>query len=283
METTPLLSNAETPVPNGTSIESAGLTKLSPTVYILRPSISPSPSAPTAILLFAWMGAPVRHMTKFIDYYSTQLFPGAPIILVLTPTNKFLAAEKERQRDMQPAVTAFQSLNIPSDNILVHTFSNGGVSALRTFMSLVPREQEFSPRELVTDSAPGKAKLVNTVAAFTADIKNPITKFILSILLGIMYCVLAFKTWALGREPILHELRRWLGDENVFGKKTKRAVLYSDGDKLAQKESVEWHVSELKRKGISVSSTNFGETRHVGHMRANPELFWGEILRVWKE
>jgi hypothetical protein len=228
------------------------------------------------------MGAPVRHMTKFIDYYSTQLFPGTPIILALTPTTKFLAAERERQRDMQPAVTAFQSLNIPSNNILVHTFSNGGVSALRTFMSLLPREQEFSPRELVVDSAPGTAKLTSTVAAFTADVKNPVMKFILSIFLGVMYCALAFKTWVLGREPILHELRRWLGDENVIGKKTKRVVLYSDGDQLVQKESVEWHVSELKRKGISVDSTNFGETRHVGHMRVNPELYWGEILRVWK-
>jgi len=222
-------------------------------------------------------------MTKFIDYYSTQLFPGTPIILVLTPTNKFMAAEKERQRDMQPAVTAFQSLNVPSNTILVHTFSNGGVSALRTFMSLVPREQEFSPRELVVDSAPGTSTLASAVAAFTADVKNPVMKFILSIFLGIMYCALAIKTWILGREPMLHELRRWLGDENVIGKKTKRVVLYSDSDQLVQKESVEWHVSELKRKGISVNTMNFGETRHVGHMRANPELYWGEILRGWKD
>ena len=283
METAPLLSHSNTPTPNGVSIESAGLTKLSPTIYFLRPSIPPSPSAPSAILLFAWMGAPVRHMTKFIDYYSTQLFPGTPIILVLSPTNKFMAAEKERQRDMQPAVTAFQSLNVPSNTILVHVFSNGGVSALRTFMSLVAHEQDFSPRELVVDSAPGTSTLAGAVAAFTADVKNPVIKFILSIFLGIMYCALAFKTWILGREPMLHELRRWLGDENVIGKKTRRVVLYSDGDQLVQKESVEWHVSELKRKGIPVNSTNFGETRHVGHMRANPELYWGEILRVWKD
>ena len=82
---------------------------------------------------------------------------------------------------------------------------------------------------------------------------------------------------------MLHKLRRWLGDENIIGKETKRVMLYSDNDQLVQKESVEWHVSELKMKGIPVSSINFGETKHVGHMRANPELYWGEVLRVWNE
>ena len=89
-------------------------------------------------------------------------------------------------------------------------------------MSLVAHEQDFSPWELVVDSAPGTSTLASAVAAFTADVKNPVIKFILSIFLGIIYCALAIKAWVLGREPMLHELRRWLGDENVIGKKTKR-------------------------------------------------------------
>jgi hypothetical protein len=283
METTPLLSYPTAQVSHGGPTESISLIKLSQTVYILRPATPSSPSAPSAILLFAWMGAPVRHMTKFVEHYSTKLFPGTPIILVLTPTNKFIAAEKERRGDMQPAVTAFESLDVPSDNVLVHTFSNGGVSALRTFMSLLSHDKEFSPRELVVDSAPGISTLGSAVAAFTADVKNPVMKFFLSIFLGVMYCGLTMKSWFLGKEPMLHELRGWLGDATVIGKKTRRVVLYSDDDQLVQKESVEWHIGELKRKGIQVDSTNFGETRHVGHMRANPELYWNEILRVWNK
>ena len=279
METAPPLPKSNAPVPISLS---AGLSKLSPTVYFLQPSTSPSTPSPSTILLFAWMGAPLRHMTKFVDYYATQ-FPDTPIVLVLSPTNKFMAAEKDRQRDMQPAVTAFKSLNIASENVLVHTFSNGGVSALRTFLSFFPDEQEFTPRLLVVDSAPGMSTLSTAVMAFTAEVKNPVMKFLLSIILGTIYFALTAKNWVLGREPMLYELRRWLGNEHVIGKETKRVVLYSDNDQLVQKESVEWHVSELKRKGIPVSSINFGETGHVGHMRAYPELYWGEILRVWKE
>ena len=38
----------------------------------------------------------------------------------------------------------------------------------------------------------------------------------------------------------------------------------------------------LKDRGYEATSRNFGETPHVGHMRANPELYWGEILGVWR-
>jgi Eukaryotic protein of unknown function (DUF829) len=288
-ERTPLLSdsslpNADGPVETSTIVQNGatGLSKLSSTVYFHRAAGRPSNNSPSAILLFGWMGAPIRHMMKFVDYYSQTIFPGTPIILVLAPRNQVIAKQEKRKRALKPAYIAYQSLDIQPENTLVHIFSNGGVNNFRDFVSLTP-SNSFSPREMIMDSAPGIATLGMVIAAFTVDIKNPISRFFMSILLTILFLLLKLKDWALGQESILHRQRRWLVDGNGIGKTTKRVFLYSDMDELVQKDSVEEHIRDLKERGYPVRSRNFGMTRHVGHMRANPEEYWSEILKGWKE
>jgi hypothetical protein len=220
-------------------------------------------------------------MSKFVEYYSQTLFPGSPIILVLSPTNQFMAKEEERKKELQPAYTAFQSLDVSPDKTLVHLFSNGGFNALRTFVSLTPTNS-FTPRELVLDSAPGTASFGGAVAAFTADVQNPIMKFLISILVGTMYIGMVIKSWLFREEPILNKLTRWLGEGKSIGTGAELVYLYSDADALVQSSSVEAHIRHMKDSGYTVTSRNFGATRHVGHMRANPELYWSEILGAWK-
>ena len=287
-EVTPLLSDATAdgamtsitsePIQSG----STALSKLSSTVYFVKPTGKPPNDSPSAIIIFGWMGAPLRHMIKFVDYYSQTIFPGSPIIVVLSPTNRFLAKEHERRKGIKPAYTAYQSLNIQRpDNVLVHIFSGGGVNDFRTFVSLTP-SKSFSPRQLVIDSAPGVASLRTFIVAFTADIKSPLKRFFISIFLATAYVWIRIKDWVLGKEPILDDLRRWLVEGNAIDRNTKRVFLYSDNDQLVQKESVESHIHDLKEKGYPVRSRNFGNTRHVGHMRANPEEYWKAILGVWQ-
>jgi Eukaryotic protein of unknown function (DUF829) len=274
------------PVSNGidTSIknEFTKLTKLNSTIYFLPGSNQRATESPSAIILCGWMGAPLRHLSKFVDYYAQVMFPGTPIILILTHNNKFFAADSERHKDMQPAVTAYQSLGIDSSNVLVHVLSNGGVNALKTFVSLLP-SNSFTPKVLVVDSAPGVGSMSSAVNAFTADIKSPAKRFFFSIFVVFWFIVLVAQDVVMRREPKLVGLKRWLEDENEVGKKTKRVYMYSDIDHLSQKDSVEGHVDELRRKGFLYTSTNFGNSRHVGHLRSNPELYWSQILGAWTE
>lgn len=191
-----------------------------------------------------------------------------------------MAKDQELKKMMEPAYSAYQALNVQPDNVLVHIFSNGGVHSFRTFVSLIP-SKSIAPRVLVMDSAPGTMTMATTIAAFTADIKNPFILFLASIFLTILYLWMKFKDWMMGKEPILDELKRWLVDGNAIGEKTNRVFLYSDVDELVQQESVESHIRDLEEKGYPVKSRNFGKTRHVGHMRANPEEYWSEILEAW--
>jgi hypothetical protein len=287
-ESTPFLDEGT----NGTFIPSppsengtpeSQLKKIAPSVYFL-PGVErkQSSSAPSAIIIFAWMGAPLRHMTKFLDFYSKSHFPGSPIILVLSPTNEFMANKSFRQKALKPAAMTFESLNISHDRVLVHTFSNGGLNALRTFVSLLPG-QTFEPKLLIIDSAPGTSSLIGAVRAFTAHIQNRPWKYLMRCVVAILYFSLVFRETIFRRQPFLEEMRAWLTDGNVIGKKTRLVYLYSDGDELVARKSVERNIRDMKDRGYEVRSRNFGGTRHVGHMRAKPELYWSEILGFWRE
>jgi hypothetical protein len=265
---------------NGTT---SSLTKITPTIYFLAgDEAKQSPSSPSAILIFAWMGAPLRHMSKFIEYYSQSYFPGSPIILVLSPTNEFMSRKYIRQKALQPAASLFQSLNIPQNRLLVHIFSNGGINALRTFISVLP-EGKLEPKVLVIDSAPGTSSMTSAVKAFTAHIKNRLWKYLMRFVVGIMYLFLVLRETIMRRQPFIEEMRAWLTHGNAIGKKTKLVYLYSDKDELVGRRSVESNIRDMKDRGYEVKSRNFGETPHVGHMRANPEVYWSEILGVWRE
>jgi hypothetical protein len=259
------------------------LSKISPTVYLDLPSAHTQPAldAPSAILLFAWMGAPVRHMSKFIDYYN-KLFPNSPILLVLSTPDGFFARSSVRSALIEPVYTAFKSLHIDPSNVLVHIFSNGGLNAFYTFVSLIP-SKSFSPRLLVLDSAPGKTTLRGGVKAFTVDIKGRVKRFTMAILIALILCFISLVDKISGKGHLMDRLRAWLVDGKAIDKSTKRLFLYSDADELVHSDTVRETIKELEDRKYPVWSRNFGETRHVGHMRANPEEYWGEIVKIWNE
>jgi len=256
--------------------------KLSPTAYFLPTTRTPTVDAPSAILLFSWMGAHIRHMSKFIDYYHTELFPNSPIILVLCTTRGFVARANVQAALVEPAYATFKSLDIDASNVLVHIFSNGGVRLFRTFVSLTPTKS-FSPRMLVMDSAPGKATLRSAINAFTIDTKGFIMRVFMVIFVGFWFSLWRLKDMVIGKGSLLDRQRAWFVDGKAIDETTKRLFLYSDEDDLVQSEFVEEVIKELEGKGFPVWSRNFGQTRHVGHMRAKPQEYWGEIARVWKE
>ena len=285
-ETAPLLPSSEIASngPDSSPSSTTALTRLSASVYLLQGTTSPKPDAPSAILLFAWMGAPVRHMSKFIEYYTQTLFPGTPIILVLCSTKFFLASQREQRKFLGPAVTAYLSLHTTPSTVLVHTFSNGGIASLRSFVQVLPAGEIFKPKVLIVDSAPGVTEMKSGLAAMTADIRSPFWKFLGYIFFRFFFWYYMVKAWILRQDYVLEGLRKWLLDEEKgIGKETKRLYIYSDNDALSSKEAVESHLADVTAKGFDVRSVNFGETRHVGHMRAKPDLYWQEVMKIWRE
>ena len=220
-------------------------------------------------------------MSKFIEYYSKTLFPGTPIILVLSPQNQFFDKHEIRQKRMQAAYDTYKALNVRPQDTLVHIFSMVGVNALRTFVSLTPTKT-FPAKVLVVDSAPGVESIWVAMTAFTADMKSRLARLFFSFLIGVRFVVAWLWGWIIRRPRMFTILFRFITESGAIGKDTRRLYLYSTADQLAPGFFVERHIKEVRDLGYNVKAKNFGQTRHVGHMRANPKLYWEEIEGVWK-
>ena len=220
-------------------------------------------------------------MSKFIEYYSKTLFPGTPIILVLSPQNQFFDKHKIRQRRMQAAYDTYKALNVRPQDTLVHIFSMGGVNALRTFVSLTPTNT-FPAKVLVIDSAPGTDSIWAAMKAFTANMKSRLARLCFSILIAVWFSVGWLWEWIIGRQRMSTRLYKFMTESGAIGKETRRLYLYSTADELAPGVFVEKQIKELRDLGYNVKAKNFGKTGHVGHMRANPKVYWEEVEGVWK-
>ncbi|KAL2019757.1 hypothetical protein VTK56DRAFT_9201 [Thermocarpiscus australiensis] len=142
------------------------MTKLSPSVYVYRPTApSPAPStpsfssssskpAPRLILLVAWMGAREQHIAKYLLQYQA-LYPTAPILLVRSEPWHFLRP-RSAGRELAPAVPvirdvfpdlddgpslssssadkdkASETTTTATPQLLIHAWSNGGAASLHT-------------------------------------------------------------------------------------------------------------------------------------------------------
>jgi hypothetical protein len=59
--------------------------------------------------------------------------------------------------------------------------------------------------------------------------------------------------------------------------KLSRCYVYSDADDLVSWKDTESHASEAERKGWVVRRELYRGSAHVGHMRAEPERYWGIV------
>lgn len=59
--------------------------------------------------------------------------------------------------------------------------------------------------------------------------------------------------------------------------------LYSTADKVVPYKSVECCMEEMSKKGMKVSSFNFGTSPHVDHYRNFPNLYSSELHTFLKE
>lgn len=61
-----------------------------------------------------------------------------------------------------------------------------------------------------------------------------------------------------------------------------RCYIYSDADELVDWHDVEKHASDSEVSGWAVHRELFQGTPHVGHMRAEPDRYWG-IVKTYLE
>lgn len=243
---------------------------------------------PDVVLLFGWLQADLRNVAKYTEGYK-RLYPSARIVLVTSSMFDIVRSTGDMQQRMQTAIDIiYDSENMVQEGLLVHALSNGGAynleAACRAHRSLYGAA--LSPRALILDSTPGSDNVWSefgrgvdsfTVALPQFFIARYIGKFFIVLLLGIVFVLPAL----CGQKNIVSTTRSTLNDSLLLAKSTYRCYIYSRDDKQIGWEAVEAHATEADLKGWKVTKVEFQDSKHVAHLKADPELYWSSISSTW--
>ncbi|CAG8081239.1 unnamed protein product [Penicillium salamii] len=271
-----MASNPEDPL--------ASFARLGSSVY-LQDSDSSDKAKPVIFIAF-WMNAPARALAKYVLEYR-RIVPSARIIFVRSSSNDFLwpSKSKTRRDRLAPAVTAMQGLVTPENPVFLHLFSNGGLShtghLLQAWKTITGTPLPISA--LILDSAPGSLSLRSGLRAFSFALPQ---MWILRILgKGFLFVFLLFTMLIHAPKSFPDPItlaRKLVNDTSLVqpaGRdgKLARCYLYSDTDPLVDWRDTESHASEAEAKGWAVRRELFKGSPHVGHMRSEPDRYWGVI------
>lgn len=276
-----------------------GFQKLSNQVYMQQGNPGPGePSQPTTVVIYGWGDARPRHVAKYISGYR-QLFPHARIVVVFSPILKALYQTLEaRSKTMLPVVEAVHP-QIPNEaegesreRVLLHVMSNtGGMNCAATMNAYTKHTggKIFPHDMLVCDSTPGSTHFLPNVGPWSRAMALGAARwlpwpFIITQALAAMFLgTLHGFGWLIGATSAAEFSTGAVNDPRLSDVSAKRLYLYSKEDDIIHWEDVEKHAADARQKGWSVSAEMFEGTPHVGHMRAQPEQYWGAIARAWRE
>ncbi|KAK9326099.1 hypothetical protein V1517DRAFT_103522 [Lipomyces orientalis] len=284
------------------------------TNQISMPSTAGTP--PDLILIGSWMNASPRHIAKFTEYYQL-IYPSSPILLLTSSTSDFFfnTASKEAT-DYEPAVATVrayvdnwsaycQDHSTPGERggLLVHGFSNGGGGQV-AFLAEHYKAATSHPlpaAAVILDSLPGRSRF--RVGIRTLSFGLPMAWYVrwpmqlaFAVLLAVFFQIphalgrqtLATRLWndlnAVISGPRLREVKK-RGSANEMGAvirtEAPRCYIYSDVDEFILDHDIEDHADEADAKGLKVKKVKFTGTKHVEHMRADPERYWGAVKGTW--
>jgi hypothetical protein len=264
----------------------ASFVRLADSVYIQDPTDPRDKAHQPVIFIAFWMNAPPRALAKYVSEYR-RLVPSARIIFVQSSSNDFIVRlrTQTRRARVAPAVEAMRGLVTPENPLFVHLFSNGGLSntthLLQAWTSATGTPLPISA--MILDSAPGSPSLRSGLKAFSFALPQMWILRLLGKSLLFVFLVLFRLIHALRIFPDPISLARKVVNDpslvqaaNPEGK-LARCYVYSDTDDLVDWRNIESHALEAEAKGWVVRREMFKGSPHVGHMRAEPDRYWGIV------
>ncbi|KAJ5963898.1 uncharacterized protein N7479_003774 [Penicillium vulpinum] len=263
----------------------AAFVKLAPSVY-LQDSPSPGEKADRPVIFLAfWMNAPPRALAKYVVEYR-RLVPSARIIFVRSSSNDFISLRTQTRRArLIPAVDAMRGLVTLKNPVFVHFFSNGGMSSTASLLQAWKNATgaPLPVSAIILDSAPGSPSLRAGLKAFSFALPRTWLLQLLGKSL-LFVCLVLFKLihfFSMFPEPI-SLARKLINDTSLVqaanpDENLRRCYIYSDTDDLVDYRDVESHAVHTEAEGWAVRRELFKNSPHVGHMRAEPDRYWGIV------
>lgn len=274
----PIMASTESPL--------APFAKLAPSIYMQDPTGPTDAKDRPLIFIAFWMNAPPRALAKYVSEYR-RIVPSARIVFVRSSSNDFFwrATARAQRARLAPALDAIRAIATPKNPVLMHLFSNGGLSStthlLQAHYQATGKPLPIS--SMIVDSAPGTATVAAAMRAFSFALPKMWILRLISKSFLWLSLILIKAIHAITRSPDPVALARKVINDasliqpvNTQGRPT-RCYIYSDADELVDAHDVEQHALGSEACGWLVRRERFQGTPHVGHMRAAPDRYWGII------
>lgn len=286
--------------------------RLSPSVNYFEPPPAsttsggrPSQTEPELILLLTWMGARESHIAKYVHEYRA-LFPSSRILVAQCPFTHivmpFLAWMQIRAAvpilqaviESEPSTSDLLSSDsnestglLVKDStapprVLIHAFSNGGISSTQFLYGALKRAFGGGPLILprhvfIFDSCPGTFKWRNTVTAVMQVVPRWTSPAI---------HVAVFAVWLFYRVvPLLHPRQtvnaRAMRNPSLQAFEVRRTYLYGTDDKMIPPADVEEQAALAVEAGFHVRLERFKDATHVAIPMFERDRYWRAVKESW--
>ncbi|KAL4884020.1 hypothetical protein BJY04DRAFT_226281 [Aspergillus karnatakaensis] len=282
----------------------------------------PATTIPTTILLFAWGDALPKHITKYITGYQSLFPSSRIIVILSKTLHASTQSPEARVRAMTPIIDLLfpipstslsasgsgsgsvstpeqntiqkKSKDGPKERILLHAMSNtGAIYAASTLLAYQARHGATNPlphRLFVCDSLPGGVNFRSQVTCWaramalgtSSSLPLPLPLLFLQSIWYIFLCMVFIYEKLRGFEAAGMFATGVMSDPALASKDARRVYIYSREDEIVRWEDVEGFAAGARRVGYEVQMEVFSGSMHVGHMRVDPERYWGVILRAWR-
>ncbi|OTB14886.1 hypothetical protein K445DRAFT_318795 [Daldinia sp. EC12] len=270
--------------------------KLSPFVYIYEPESIVTPTTtrlrvPKLIFVASWMDAQDLHIAKYITRYQA-IYPTSKIVLAKFVYKESMSPSLAREV-VEPAFAflrseldaGFLSASPSEPEILMHLFSNGGSTTIRTLYELFQSQtgRPFPLHAAVYDSCPGLFSFSTTYNVLIINFPKGLFRLVatpfVTTFVSCLWIVHAFR-FIIG-ENFMAVNWRVLNDLDLV-KQTNRSYIYGKADVMVDWRHVEMHAKEAAAEGLDVRPELFEGSPHVSHMRSDGERYWRIVTETWE-
>jgi hypothetical protein len=227
------------------------------------------------VLLLGWWFSEHKHLDKYGSYWQSKGF-----VVVQVP-NHFIILRLGTQTLVDAAKGLYNIVRtiqiIKKLPLLVHAFSNGGLSHLYNY---VQQHHDSVISAVILDSCPGDITLAGGARAVSAPISSKFMQWIVYIAFIILMSIghvilplLGITRFSLSNKSIGHGL---LTSSPVL-RAAPFLYLFGPGDRIVDYSFIKQSIENQKQAGMVVHQTEFANSGHVAHFRAHPEQYTAAI------
>ncbi|PPR90815.1 hypothetical protein GOBAR_AA29865 [Gossypium barbadense] len=259
------------------------------------------------VVLLGWLGATNKHLNRYVEWYNSR---GIHAVTFLVELKDLLCLDPVSMLDRRIAELANGLATWGSEKeddgrercFIFHTFSNTGWLVYGSVIERFQRREGLKEmiKGVIFDS--GSADPLNPkvwAAGFAVAILKKLNskngsenggtdstlqkaepQMVEAVVLASLE---KFFKSVLDMPEVERKFRAVVDAALEAHPHCPQLYLYSTADKVVPYKSVECCIEEMSKKGIKVSSFNFGTSPHVDHYRNFPNLYSSELYTFFKE